>query len=339
MHRNRILALALAGIMFISGAGSVSAANGAELPEENPAGYALNSAQDDFAETDKAEDDEDHEGGVSLEGGAGEDGGHFEEASKGGVTLEDPDDERDDAKAGGTDAAQDDAEAGGAGDAQDDAEGGSADAAMDDAEGGVEDEAPDGEIPGGSDEAMDEEDSTETGDVSDENTPGTPDISAGEDSAKESREYPTGYVPEENPVEIIHNEPKDPLLHGEDDLPASYRTELLPPLHDQSPYGTCWAFATTALEEISLLKSGIMTSPDLSELHLAYFSYNTVTDPLGGTAPDYYRITETAECWTKAATIIMHSLSLHPGWEQRMRTPQNTAGMRFLPTAQGFRRI
>ncbi len=64
-------------------------------------------------------------------------------------------------------------------------------------------------------------------------------------------------------------------------LPSSYTTPNLPAIKDQSPYGTCWAFSSVACAEINLMKKGY-TNVDLSELHLAYFAYNTVTDPLGG---------------------------------------------------------
>ncbi len=96
----------------------------------------------------------------------------------------------------------------------------------------------------------------------------------------------TGYVPVEDPIPIHRNHDGEELLYGDDDLPEHYETELLPPLRDQSPYGTCWAFSTTALAEISLLKEEQMEDPDLSELHLSYFSYNSVVDPLGGTEGD-----------------------------------------------------
>ncbi len=96
----------------------------------------------------------------------------------------------------------------------------------------------------------------------------------------------TGYVPVEDPIPIHRNHDDEELLYGDDELPEKYQTELLPPLRNQSPYGTCWAFAATALEEISLLKEGQMEDPDLSELHLAYFAYNSVIDPLGGTRGD-----------------------------------------------------
>ena len=59
----------------------------------------------------------------------------------------------------------------------------------------------------------------------------------------------------------------------------------LPQVRNQYPYGSCWAFTTNAAQEISLLKAGHGTM-DLSELQLAYFTYHSVTDPLGGTQGD-----------------------------------------------------
>lgn len=57
---------------------------------------------------------------------------------------------------------------------------------------------------------------------------------------------------------------------------------------NQNPYGTCWAFASTGLAEFDLINKGIYNKNiDLSELQLAYFTYNSVQDPLGGTAGDY----------------------------------------------------
>ncbi len=61
---------------------------------------------------------------------------------------------------------------------------------------------------------------------------------------------------------------------------SAFTTPELPPLRDQSPYGACWAFATNSLAEINLMKKGLMSSCDLSELHLAYFTYHWVKDPL-----------------------------------------------------------
>jgi C1A family cysteine protease len=74
-----------------------------------------------------------------------------------------------------------------------------------------------------------------------------------------------------------------------DNLPSRYITPRLPDLEDQGNYGTCWAFSSISLAEISIMNqglSGYISSEELSQLHLAYFSYNSVTDPLDGTYGD-----------------------------------------------------
>ena len=78
------------------------------------------------------------------------------------------------------------------------------------------------------------------------------------------------------------------------DLPETYRTGSLPELRNQSPWGTCWAHASIALAEINMMKKGYELSPNYSELHLAYFSYNSVTDPLGLTEGDEFYIEKDA---------------------------------------------
>jgi uncharacterized repeat protein (TIGR02543 family) len=100
-------------------------------------------------------------------------------------------------------------------------------------------------------------------------------------------EYPIGGVIDEEPAaEIESVSVGQRRLFRAAPLAAEYITPDLPPLRNQSPYGTCWSFAATALAEINLMKNGYMSDPDMSELHLAYFAYNTETDPLGGTAGD-----------------------------------------------------
>lgn len=65
----------------------------------------------------------------------------------------------------------------------------------------------------------------------------------------------------------------------------SYRNKNLPAVRNQNPYGTCWAFTSVGLAEADLRSDGI-NNIDLSELHLAYFNYNAVLDPLGGLQGD-----------------------------------------------------
>ncbi|ADL35159.1 cell surface protein [Butyrivibrio proteoclasticus B316] len=101
-------------------------------------------------------------------------------------------------------------------------------------------------------------------------------------------EYPVGGIIDEEPIderESVYDGQKK-VFRTQAILPSEYITPDLPPLRRQTPYGTCWAFADVALAEINLMKKGYMSDPDLSELHLAYFTYNKVTDPLGGTEGD-----------------------------------------------------
>ncbi len=100
-------------------------------------------------------------------------------------------------------------------------------------------------------------------------------------------DFPTGgnnEIEDTIDIENVNVKPTNyvPNLRGSV-LPVSYTTPNLPDLRNQYPYGTCWAHSAMALAEISLIKQEFVDpSVDLSELHLAYFSYNTVIDPLGG---------------------------------------------------------
>ncbi len=74
-------------------------------------------------------------------------------------------------------------------------------------------------------------------------------------------------------------------------LEESYTPDysVYPSVRNQNPYGTCWAFSSLGLAEFDLINDGKATSTiDLSELQFAYFTYNFVVDPLGGTEGDTY---------------------------------------------------
>ncbi len=66
-------------------------------------------------------------------------------------------------------------------------------------------------------------------------------------------------------------------------LEESYLSEYLPEdIQSQGKYGTCWAFSTVALAEISLIRKGLATpSLNLSEAQLAYNVYHEFADESG----------------------------------------------------------
>lgn len=63
----------------------------------------------------------------------------------------------------------------------------------------------------------------------------------------------------------------------------------LPPVRNQNPYGTCWAFSTIGTMEADLISRGAGTDIDLSELHLAYYAFNQYVDEKNcNIGDDYY---------------------------------------------------
>lgn len=119
-----------------------------------------------------------------------------------------------------------------------------------------------------------------------------------------SQENLDGYqeLIDESPFPVV-NPISDNQMHivsvEEEEIPSFYNStenfqivlpEYMPDLRNQTPYGSCWAFTSLALGEIYMRKHGI-AQQDLSELHLAYFSYNYQPDPLGGTVNDDNRAT------------------------------------------------
>ncbi len=152
------------------------------------------------------------------------------------------------------------------------------------------------------------------------------DENPGAGALEEGVEYATGYVAPENYrdpsvlKEQYHN------LRGSS-LESRYVNESLLnsiPLRNQNPYGTCWAFSSIGLAEFSLAAQSRTANVNanlgqdgLSELHLAYYTMNSVIDPLGLTEGDqsenvwgkgflerggnYYLATHTLMNWMGAA--------------------------------------
>ena len=79
---------------------------------------------------------------------------------------------------------------------------------------------------------------------------------------------------------------------GSGSIPSYYNPVNItydPAVRSQGNYGTCWAHASLALAEYSIYKQENILL-NTSELALAYFEYNDVADPLGGTDDDVNQI-------------------------------------------------
>lgn len=98
--------------------------------------------------------------------------------------------------------------------------------------------------------------------------------------------------------------------------PSSYKTANLPAIRDQGGYGVCWAFSTISLLEINLLKNKLVSDDiDLSEFHLVNFTYNNVTDPLGGSAGDTTTFLRSSNSVTQNGGDIRMAFNSLMDWE------------------------
>ena len=90
-------------------------------------------------------------------------------------------------------------------------------------------------------------------------------------------ESESGLLP--GPIDNSHLADNPPAVTVSNDLPTSYDSRLttgLPPVRNQGTYSTCWAFASLGAIEADYFAqkfTSLGTSPDLSELHLAWFTY------------------------------------------------------------------
>lgn len=100
-----------------------------------------------------------------------------------------------------------------------------------------------------------------------------------------------GHIPMDKPIKVPESFYIEPGPNKAGEIPASYDLRTLgrvTPVRNQNPFGTCWAFAAIASVESNLLTNGYADETlNLSELHLAYYSYHNVPDKLGNTAGDY----------------------------------------------------
>lgn len=116
-------------------------------------------------------------------------------------------------------------------------------------------------------------------------------------TATEGEAAGTGYIPSAEPVLSVHDgATSGPLLLQSAPLPAAYSSVdagavTAPKNQGSKPLNTCWAFSTLGSLEAQVLANNVLpgedaTTLDLSERHLAYFTFNTQSDPLGNTAGD-----------------------------------------------------
>ena len=98
--------------------------------------------------------------------------------------------------------------------------------------------------------------------------------------------------------------------------PSAYKTANLPAIRNQGGYGVCWAFSTISLLEINLLKNKLVSDDiDLSEFHLVNFTYNNVTDPLGGSAGDTTTFLRSSNSVTQNGGDIRMAFNSLMDWE------------------------
>ncbi len=138
------------------------------------------------------------------------------------------------------------------------------------------------------------------------------------DSTEDAEEIQGGMdgylpLPFEHEVDTLAEEDMELLQAG---LPSAYRNPNLPTIRDQNPYGTCWAFTSTALAELSILQNESVwqaADMDLSELHLAYFTYHFVEDPLGGTTGDNNAISSENDFLNMGGNTYF-AMNTYAGW-------------------------
>lgn len=139
-----------------------------------------------------------------------------------------------------------------------------------------------------------------------------------------------GYIalPEEYEVDAVESGlRKNTYGLREMPLPDSYRTENMPSIRNQNPYGTCWAFASAALGEfVEIQKGNADSSVDFSEAQLVYFTYNSLTDPLGGTAGDSNKIADGVDMWQAGGNFkyAARTLANWSGYVDETTVPYST---------------
>lgn len=123
----------------------------------------------------------------------------------------------------------------------------------------------------------------------------TPDYILGRKMTEEEIAAQKAMVPKLKPMEPVKLDTDDLYAGMEisafEELEAKYDARdknIITPVKNQNPWGTCWAFSTMSLMETSLIMQGLAKQEEvnLSERHLAYFTANTGYDALGNASED-----------------------------------------------------
>ena len=110
-------------------------------------------------------------------------------------------------------------------------------------------------------------------------------------------------------------------------LPSSYSAVdqgYITSVKNQYNDGTCWTFAASAASEASLIKNNGFNknSINLSELHLAYFTYNNAYDELGLLSGDSYTLT--SDSYLDFGGINYNSMLTYARWTGPADEGKNT---------------
>ena len=100
---------------------------------------------------------------------------------------------------------------------------------------------------------------------------------------------------------------------------------------NQDDTGLCWAFAATTAGEISYAKQ-YSKKITLSPVHLGYFFYNRVNDPLGNTAGDKNKITDSDFNYTEvggSSLLTYQALAGWTGFAEEKIAPISSAGKKL----------